>query len=153
MEKAVKLLSKYFVPYINGCLLTFYPYEKCCRPFYHTAYTLEQYEKRCGVQIKDLCKDCPSSFVIDKLLEEFEHIVNGHNGILPADAVNGNVFENEKVTDGYEDSLQQDSVSIATANEESVVQDQTTVTENRDLDIPTQEQQQSDDIQENNSVH
>ncbi|VDO16658.1 unnamed protein product [Brugia timori] len=43
MEKAVKLFGKYFIPYINGCLLTLYPYEKCCRPFYHTNCTLGLY--------------------------------------------------------------------------------------------------------------
>uniref|UniRef100_A0A9J2Q228 Conserved oligomeric Golgi complex subunit 8 n=1 Tax=Ascaris lumbricoides TaxID=6252 RepID=A0A9J2Q228_ASCLU len=41
--KAVKLLTCHFVPYINRCLLVLFPYEKCCRPFYHTAFTLEQY--------------------------------------------------------------------------------------------------------------
>lgn len=47
MEKAIKLLARYFIPYINGCLLALYPYEKCCRPFYHTSYTLELYVSIC----------------------------------------------------------------------------------------------------------
>lgn len=81
MEKAIKLLVRYFVPYINSCLLVLYPYEKCCRTFYHTAYTLEQYEKRCAVQIKELCNDNPNSTVNEKLLEEVNCIVNGDGEI------------------------------------------------------------------------
>uniref|UniRef100_A0A915PPE6 Conserved oligomeric Golgi complex subunit 8 n=1 Tax=Setaria digitata TaxID=48799 RepID=A0A915PPE6_9BILA len=79
IEKAVKLLAKYFIPYINGCLLALYPYEKCCRPFYHTTCTLQLYEKRCALQITEICKDCPKSIVIEKLLEEMDRPVNGYD--------------------------------------------------------------------------
>ncbi|EFO21480.2 hypothetical protein LOAG_07009 [Loa loa] len=80
MEKAIKLLGKYFIPYINGCLLALYPYEICCRPFYRTICTLEQYEKRCAVQIKEICNDCPNSIVIEKLLEEANRSINKYVG-------------------------------------------------------------------------
>uniref|UniRef100_A0A0N5CQ53 Conserved oligomeric Golgi complex subunit 8 n=1 Tax=Thelazia callipaeda TaxID=103827 RepID=A0A0N5CQ53_THECL len=43
VERAVKLLAVYFIPHLNSCLLTLYPYEKCCRPFYQIIYSLEQY--------------------------------------------------------------------------------------------------------------
>ncbi|CAG9535159.1 unnamed protein product [Cercopithifilaria johnstoni] len=76
MEKAVKLLGRYFIPCINGHLLALYPYEKCCRPFYHTTCTLELYEKRCALQIKEICNGCPNSIVIEKLLEEANHSMN-----------------------------------------------------------------------------
>ncbi|VIO92901.1 Conserved oligomeric Golgi complex component 8, putative [Brugia malayi] len=89
MEKAVKLFGKYFIPYINGCLLTLYPYEKCCRPFYHTNCTLGLYEKMCAIQIKEICKDCPNSTVIEKLLEEANNSMNEFVGSILT-VTNGN---------------------------------------------------------------
>uniref|UniRef100_A0A0R3RXS2 Conserved oligomeric Golgi complex subunit 8 n=1 Tax=Elaeophora elaphi TaxID=1147741 RepID=A0A0R3RXS2_9BILA len=78
MEKAIKLLGRYFIPYINGCLLALFPYEKCCRPFYHTTFTLELYEKNCAIQIKEICNDCSNSIIIEKLLEEATCPMNGY---------------------------------------------------------------------------
>ncbi|KAM3722601.1 Conserved oligomeric Golgi complex subunit [Dirofilaria immitis] len=89
MEKAVKLLGGYFIPYINSCLLALYPYEKCCRPFYHTTCTLEQYEKRCAIQIEELCNDCPNSIVAEKLMEEANHFINRYHKTVPI-PINGN---------------------------------------------------------------
>lgn len=146
MEKAVKLLGRYFIPYINGCLLSLYPYEKCCRPFYHTTCTLGLYvsiylkfsdgffavflvlffqlylflsffrtfnliiclflkcynpplnckkilqEKRCAIQIDEICNDCPNSTVIEKLLEEANRPINGYvRNVL----INGNTEVSE----------------------------------------------------------
>ncbi|VDK72637.1 unnamed protein product [Litomosoides sigmodontis] len=92
MEKAVKLLGGYFIPYINGCLLALYPYEKCCRPFYHTTFTLGLYEKRCAIQIKEICNDFPNSPIIQKLLEEANRPMNGYiRNVLP----NGNTEASE----------------------------------------------------------
>ncbi|KAL3993700.1 Dor1-like family protein [Acanthocheilonema viteae] len=78
MDKAIKLLGRCFIPYINGCLLALYPYEKCCRPFYHTSCTLELYEKKCVIQIKEICSNCPNSIIIEKLMEEASHPMNGY---------------------------------------------------------------------------
>lgn len=71
-SKAIQLLSRYFVPYLNRCLLVLFPYEKCCRPFYHTAFSLEQYEKRCCLSVADLYAHCAHSAAFDEIVKPLE---------------------------------------------------------------------------------
>lgn len=66
--KAVKLIAYHFVPYFNRCLLVLFPYEKCCRPFYNTAISLEQYERSCGIALKELYADCNRASVFEELI-------------------------------------------------------------------------------------
>lgn len=34
-------------------------------------------EKRCAIQIKEVCSDCPNTIIIEKLLEEANRSMNG----------------------------------------------------------------------------
>ncbi|VDK18628.1 unnamed protein product, partial [Anisakis simplex] len=70
--KALKLLARYFIPYLNACLLVLFPYEKCCRLFYHTTFSLERYESRLRLKISDLYSHCTNAAEMDEIVKPFE---------------------------------------------------------------------------------
>uniref|UniRef100_A0A8R1XR47 Conserved oligomeric Golgi complex subunit 8 n=1 Tax=Onchocerca volvulus TaxID=6282 RepID=A0A8R1XR47_ONCVO len=119
MEKAIKLLGKYFMPYINSCLLTLYPYEKCCRPFYYTTCTLELYEKRYVIPIQEICNDCPNSIVSEKLLEETNRYINGYNEIVST-LTNGNAEISETHVPENSNISQEELLNLSLDNDVKV---------------------------------
>lgn len=56
-------------------------------------------EKRCAVQVKELCKDSPTSLVRERLLDEAESIVNGHGEVFLT-PISGSVLDNGVPADG-----------------------------------------------------
>uniref|UniRef100_F1L1L0 Conserved oligomeric Golgi complex subunit 8 n=1 Tax=Ascaris suum TaxID=6253 RepID=F1L1L0_ASCSU len=94
--KAVKLLTCHFVPYINRCLLVLFPYEKCCRPFYHTAFTLEQYENRCALQIADLYAHCSHSTKFEQLTQPIKNLEKERDELETN--VNTNILREDTIT-------------------------------------------------------
>ncbi|MCP9257478.1 Conserved oligomeric Golgi complex subunit 8 [Dirofilaria immitis] len=49
----------------------------------------KQQEKRCAIQIEELCNDCPNSIVTEKLMEEANHFINRYHKTVPI-PINGN---------------------------------------------------------------
>lgn len=70
LAKAVKLIVRYFLPYLHCCLLILFPYERCCRPFYNTVVSFEEYGKRCAIPVNKLYEDCRHVSIFEEIIGE-----------------------------------------------------------------------------------